>query len=58
MKSKATLLMFLMALVPSIALAGATAPATNVPTLGEAGLVTLGLGLLGGGMVILRNRRR
>ncbi len=44
-------------MIASAALAGQTAPRL-VPTLGEAGLVALGVSLLGGGLVMLRRRRR
>ena len=44
-------------LVPGLALAGSAAP-VNVPTMGEAGLVTFAAGLVGGGLVLLRRRKR
>lgn len=42
-------------LAPGVALAG-NLQQRAVPTLGEVGLVVLGLGLLGGGLAVLRKR--
>jgi len=59
MKAKAKAVLALApVLLPSLALAGGIQQGTNIPTLGEVGLVTLGLSLLSGGLVILRKKQR
>ncbi len=44
-------------LLPGVTWAG-TAIRVNIPTLGEAGLITLGVALMGAGVVAIRRRKR
>lgn len=57
MKLLRSVVALMVVLAPGVALAGLPAQRAVVPTLGETGLVVLGLGLLGGGLAVLRKRR-
>ncbi len=51
------LLVALCLCAPAVALAG-KGPGPNLPTLGETGLILLGVSLVGSGIAALRRRRR
>lgn len=57
MRRMKAFLVSVMIVLPAAAVAG-TAPPSMVPTLGEVGLVALGVGLIGAGVAALRRRRK
>ncbi|MFI5166520.1 MAG: IPTL-CTERM sorting domain-containing protein [Thermoanaerobaculales bacterium] len=57
MKKMQMLLLAALLCIPAAASAGGTR-SSAVPTLGEVGLVMLGVSLVGGGVVALRRRKR
>ena len=57
MKKAAILWLVALVLLPGAALAGETF-ISPIPTLGEAGLIMLGIGLMGVGVVAIRKKRR
>lgn len=56
MKKAVKLALLAIVLIPGVTWAGAPARSLDVPTLGEAGLITLGVGLMGVGVVALRRK--
>jgi len=50
--------LILIRLLPAVVDAGTTVARPSAPALGEAGLVALGIGLLGAGVALLRRRNR
>jgi hypothetical protein len=56
MKRMQMLFLTVLLCIPAAAFAGGT-QGRNVPTLGEIGLVMLGISLVGGGAFILRRRK-
>lgn len=58
MKKAAKLALLAIVLLPGVSWAGILVRSIDVPTLGEAGLVTLGVALMGAGVVALRRKKR
>jgi hypothetical protein len=57
MKKAVKLALLAIALLPGVTWAG-SAQRLDVPTLGEAGLITLGVALMGAGVVSIRRKKR
>ena len=57
MSSRVKTALVAITLSPILVWAGTVQP-QNVPTLGGAGMVVLGLALLGGGVIVLRRKNR
>lgn len=58
MKKAARLGLLAIALLPGVTWAGGTFALSPIPTLGEAGLITLGVALMGVGVVAIRRKKR
>lgn len=58
MKKVVKLALLAIVLLPAVTWAGSVVVPPAVPTLGEAGLIVLGVTLMGTGVAVLRRRKR
>ncbi|MFI5181287.1 MAG: IPTL-CTERM sorting domain-containing protein [Thermoanaerobaculia bacterium] len=58
MKNATKLALLAIVLLPGVTWAGTGRIENTVPTLGEVGLITLGVALMGAGVVAIRRRKR
>ena len=58
MKKASKLALLAIFLLPGVTWAGERFRLDNIPTLGEAGLITLGVALMGAGVVAVRRKKR